>query len=145
MSNEQKDAKKGKPKGKLPNIVLDLATIVSHRTQDGQPAGPMTAVALLGKRAKQVLELAPDGELPEKFLGVKALEEFAERVLKDFEDTWQLLEAIDKGNLATVPDQALKDNPEPGTEGQTDDDHPDGDGTDEADPASRPGGSETGD
>lgn len=144
---QEKEVKRDKGEGPklLPNIVVELTTIVSSRhPQTGDPQGPMAQIALMGRRCKQMMELIGDGPLPDKFLGVKVLEEFADRVLADFEETWGVLDAIDAGKLTAVPEKALADSPEP-EEGEGNDDHPDGDGTDEAEAPTRGTDPEKGD
>lgn len=115
-------------KGKLPSIVLEMAGMVSWLDQNQRPAGPMQAVAMLGRRAKQMLELADD-ETNLKFAGIVLLRDFAERVIADYEATWKTLDALEAGKLIPLP----KDVQEPEEPKEpADDANPDRNGKDEA-------------
>ena len=133
---------KGQTKGKLPSIVLDLAAMVSYLDQNKQPAGPMTAIAAMGRRAKQILELTDQDEPGGKFLGVVLIRDFAERVMKDYQATWNALDALEAGKLVALPKDVQQPTEQPAVDAAdggkgSDDDHPDGNGTDEAEGPSR--------
>lgn len=111
---------KGPKKNQLPRIVLDLAGLVSYRDQNKQPAGPMTALAALQAKAERVMELGSDDD--PKFAGVVLLRDFAKRVMDDYVNTWNALDALEQGTLIQLPAGVEAKEPK-------DVDHPDGDGT----------------
>lgn len=149
MGQKQKQPKKGE----LPAIVIELTQIVAGRDANGQARGPMTSIAMMGKRAKQILELAEvaeDGRFPKKFLGVAILAGFADRVLADHELTWQLLDQVDAGEVHELPAAAVADEPpadQPEEEAQegNDVDNTDSSGADDPDAPSRSEGDVPGD